>query len=169
MAHSWPSLKSSLATVTLQQSSLVSGYYGPSRQGSDGWTLCVYGLLAFQRGQRFDGPAGLFFGETQIVEALEIEPELRAGAKGMGQAQGRISGDAASSVEDLRHAVGGHTELAGEFRSAHIQCVKFLSQVLARMNSGDRHDDPPSDSQRFQHATDLVHGRATGSKFATGR
>ena len=61
-----------LATVTLQRSSFVLGNYGPARHGSDGWRLCVYGLLAFQRGQRFDRPAGLFFGETQIVKALEI-------------------------------------------------------------------------------------------------
>src|SRR5277367_4035670 len=136
MAHSWPSLKSSLATVTLQQSSLVSGYYGPSRQGSDGWTLCVYGLLAFQRGQRFDGPAGLFFGETQIVEALEIEPELRAGAKEMGQAQGRISGDATSSVEDLRHAVGRHTLLAvahGSRNPAAADVIKTIARQIRRM------------------------------------
>jgi hypothetical protein len=70
------------------------------------------GVLALQRGQRLDGLAGLLFGETQIVQALRIEPELRAGSKEMGEAQRRIPGNAARSIQNLRHAVGRHAKLA---------------------------------------------------------
>ena len=34
----------------------------------------------------FDFPAGFLFGKGQLVELLQIQPELRAGAEEVGQA-----------------------------------------------------------------------------------
>ena len=48
------------------------------------------GVDAFapERRQGLDGLARFLVSQTQLVELLEIEPKLRAGAKEMGQAQG---------------------------------------------------------------------------------
>src|SRR5271163_4776536 len=69
--------------TTLQQGSFVSGNFRLAREPSAGSSLCGCGILALQRGQRLDRLSSLFFGEAQIVEALQVEPELRAGAKEM--------------------------------------------------------------------------------------
>ena len=44
------------------------------------------GLAAMEGWERFDFPAGFLFGEAQLVELLQIQPELRAGAEEVGQA-----------------------------------------------------------------------------------
>lgn len=50
--------------------------------------------------------AGAFVGEAEVVDRLEVEPELTAGAEPMAEAQGGIAGDDAASVDDLADAVG---------------------------------------------------------------
>ncbi len=80
-------------------------------------------FAAFQSGQGFDGFAGFFLGEAQVIEILEIEPKLRTGAKEMSEAQGGVARDRARAMQDLRDAIGRNTELSREFRGAHIECL----------------------------------------------
>jgi len=101
--------------------------------------LCMDGLVALEFGKRFDGFAGLFFGEPQIVETLQIEPELRAGAEEVSEAQSCVAGNAARPIQDLRDAVGGYANLARQFGGAHIERLQFFSEMLTRMNCRDRH------------------------------
>ena len=49
------------------------------------------GLLAMERWELFDFPAGFPLGEAQLVELLQVQPELRAGAEEVGQAQGGVA------------------------------------------------------------------------------
>src|SRR6267142_2304737 len=58
----------------------------------------------------------------------------------MAESQGGIAGDAASTVQDLGHAVGGYGKLSRQFRRAHFQRFQFLGQLFARMNRRYRHD-----------------------------
>ena len=54
--------------------------------GSEGPALGGQGLAALERWELFDFPAGLALGEAQLVELLQVQPELRAGAEEVGQA-----------------------------------------------------------------------------------
>src|SRR6185437_13617286 len=68
-------------------------------------------------GEGFDGRertncfTGLALGEAKFVETLQVEPEFSAGAEEMSQTQCGITGDGASSVDDLGNAVGGNPDL----------------------------------------------------------
>ena len=52
----------------------------------EGPALGRQGLAALKRWELFDFPAGFLFGKAQLVELLQIQPELRAGAEEVGQA-----------------------------------------------------------------------------------
>ena len=78
-------------------------------------------------------------GHMQVMQALQVDPELGAGAEEARQPQGAVSGDRASAVQDRGHAVGGDLDAARERRRAHVQRPKFFSQVLARVNRRRRH------------------------------
>src|SRR2546425_521316 len=84
--------------------------------------LCVDRLVAFQPGKRLDGFSGLLLGEAQVVEALEIEPKLRARAKEMSEAQSGVARNSARPIQDLRDAIGRHVDLSRQFSRAHIEC-----------------------------------------------
>ena len=43
------------------------------------------GLAALEGWEFLDAPAGFLFGEAQLVELLQVQPELRAGAEEGGQ------------------------------------------------------------------------------------
>jgi hypothetical protein len=60
-------------------------------------------LAPLQPGKRLDGFPGLLFGKPQVVEALQIEPKLRTGAKEVSEAEGRIAGDGARGGSARRH------------------------------------------------------------------
>jgi len=126
-------------------------------------------FAAFQLGQSFDGFAGFLLGEAQVIEILEIEPKLRARAKEMSEAQGRVTRHGARAMQDLRDAIGGYAELSGEFRGAHIECLQFFGQVLTRMNRSDWHGGSPNDSQQSPRAMVLATRPATRSKSAIDR
>lgn len=105
------------------------------------------GIGALEGEKRLDGLSGFFLGAAQVAESLEVEPELGAGAEEMGEAQGGIAGDAAGAVEDLRDAVGGHAELAGEFGGAHVERLQFFGQMFAGMDCGECHSDSTDDNR----------------------
>ena len=52
----------------------------------EGPALGGQGLAALEGWELFDFPAGFLFGKAQLVEPLQIQPELRAGAEEVGQA-----------------------------------------------------------------------------------
>ena len=56
-------------------------------------------MWAFEGGQGLDRFARLPLRQANFIEALQIQPELRRGAEEMSQAQGRVAGDGAASVE----------------------------------------------------------------------
>src|SRR3989304_459671 len=90
---------------------------------------------AFQRRQFLDGLTALFFGQPNFVEALKIQPELWARSEKMSQAQRRVSGDRALAVPDRRDPIRRNLEPTRELRGAHVDRVKFLSQVFSGVNS----------------------------------
>src|SRR4029077_6081022 len=51
----------------------------------------------------------------------------------MGQAQSRVAGDTAASIEDLGDAVGRHLELPREFGGAHPQLAELRGQMFPGM------------------------------------
>src|SRR5258707_6948406 len=99
-------------------------------------SLSWYGA---QGRERLDLSAHLRFGRAQIVDSLEIQPDLRAHSEEMPQPQGGIPRDRALSVENAGNAVGRHSESATEFRRTQIQLLELLGEMLARMNCRARH------------------------------
>lgn len=92
------------------------------------------GFAAVEAGEGSDGVAGFLFGQAEVVEGLEIEPELGGGAEEVGEAEGGVAGDGTGAIQDLGDAVGGDFEFAGEFGGAHAEGGEFFGQVLAGMN-----------------------------------
>src|SRR5438067_1025240 len=90
---------------------------------------------AFQRRQLLDGLSALLFGQANFVEALQIQPELWARSEKMSQAQRRVSGDRALAVHDCRDAIRRNLKPTREFRGAHAERLKLLSQVCSGVNS----------------------------------
>jgi hypothetical protein len=80
--------------------------------------------------QRADGFAGFPFGEADLVETPQIQPEFRAGAKEMSQAQRRIPGYGPASIQNLRDAVGRNIEPPRKFGGTHSQLSTFFNQVF---------------------------------------
>jgi len=88
----------------------------------------------FQRGKALDGLSRFLLSEAQLVQTLQIEPEFRAGAKEMGEAQRCIAGNGTFTVENLGDSVGGHIDLTRQFRRAHAERFEFFGQMFAWMN-----------------------------------
>ena len=51
--------------------------------------------------QGLDRLAGFLLDKAQLIELLQVEPELRTGAEEVAQAQGRIAGDGPPAVQNL--------------------------------------------------------------------
>ena len=83
-------------------------------------------------GSSLISPAGFLFGKAQLVELLQVQPELRAGAEEVGQAQGGVAGDCPPAVEDCGYAVGGNLDLPGECCGAHFELSQLLWQGVRR-------------------------------------
>src|SRR5215470_2507213 len=115
--------------------------------------------------ESLNGFADLLFGCAKFVEALEIEPELRASAEEVGKTQSGVPGYGAPAVDNSRDAIGGNPELARESGGAHIESLQFFGQVLPRMDCDQCHwRFSPSDNQRSRRWRDLERSRATRSK-----
>ena len=78
----------------------------------------------------------------EVPVSLQVEPEFRASAEEMPQAQGRISGHAALAVQDFSYTVRRHLELARQRRRAHIQRFKLFGEMFARVYGPAFHDAP---------------------------
>ncbi len=55
--------------------------------------LNVDRIVAFQSWELFDGFPGFLLGKPQVIETLQVEPELRACAKEMSEAQCSVARD----------------------------------------------------------------------------
>src|SRR5260370_22333538 len=58
----------------------------------------------------------LFVCDTDVIGALQVEPELRARAEPMPETKSGVAGDATASMDDLRHAIGRNVDLPRKFR-----------------------------------------------------
>jgi hypothetical protein len=63
---------------------------------------CVDEFASFQCGQGFDGFAGLFLGEAQVIDVLEIEPKLGTGAEEVSESKS----DAVRSLAGKQEGLG---------------------------------------------------------------
>jgi hypothetical protein len=87
-----------------------------------------------ESGQRSDLLAGWSLGHAQIIEALQVQPELRARAEEMTKSQRRITRDRTLTVQYSGHAVRRNRELTCEFRGSHLESSQFLVELLTRVN-----------------------------------
>ena len=93
--------------------------------------LCVVGgTTLVQRRKPRDHSSDFRLGNIQFMQALEVQPEIRAGSEEMSETQCGISGDGALPVQNLGHPIRGHLDVSGQFRRAHVQETKLFSQVL---------------------------------------
>ncbi len=88
-----------------------------------------------QRGQRPHCLAGFTFGDAQLEELLQVQPELGAGAEEVTEPERRVTGDciAARSRTSVTRLVGTLIRRAS-FRRAHAEFLELLGQMFARMN-----------------------------------
>src|ERR1035437_7606747 len=101
--------------------------------------LCVDSGHAFEGGKGLDGFSGFLLGDTQIVEALEIDPKFGGGAEKMRQAQRRVRRDVALSIQDLGDTIGGNLQLTRQRGGAHVEFLQFLGQMFSGMNGNHWH------------------------------
>src|SRR3954447_17243860 len=91
------------------------------------------------RRQSPDLRADLRGGNTNVVCGLQIEPELRARAEPMAEAQRRISGHCALALNDLGDPVRRHSDLPRQFGRRDGKLVQLVGQNLAGMNRRSCH------------------------------
>ena len=83
----------------------------PPSSATAAWPLSVYQAFAVKAWKHANRLAHLLFGYPNVVQRLQIQPELRASPKEMAESQGGVASDAACAVQDLRHAIGGHGDV----------------------------------------------------------
>ena len=75
---------------------------------------CVGRLAVLKGWESLNGLPSFVLSQSQLVEALQIEPELCARSEEMSKAQGCVTGDSALAVQNSCDAVGRHFELTGK-------------------------------------------------------
>src|SRR5438067_2928973 len=101
----------------------------------------------FQGRQSVDRLSSLLLRNPQLIETLQVKPKLRCRTKEMRKTKGCITRNRSSAVQDLSHTIGGNVELPCKLGSAHAKFLQLLSQMLARVNRGNRHNISPNDNQ----------------------
>lgn len=66
----------------------------------------VNGIAAFEFWQFPDGFTGPLLSEAQVINALQVQPELGASTEEMSETQCSVARDGACSVRDLRDPIG---------------------------------------------------------------
>ena len=89
---------------------------------------------AAQPRQRLNRVSGFLLRHPQVVDRLQVQPKPRACMKEMPEPQRGVAGDRALAIENFRNPVRRHLELATELGRAHIERLKLLGEMLARMN-----------------------------------
>jgi hypothetical protein len=92
------------------------------------------GGTAFQCGQQFDGFAEFLLRASQIVQGLQVQPELGACAEEVSEPQCGVTGNRASAIQDLRNPVGGDAEFARQFGGTHVECLELFCEMFAGMD-----------------------------------
>lgn len=90
-------------------------------------------LRRAERRKRLDLSARPVPCNSQFIERLEVQPELRTVPEEVSESKRRIPGDCALPLDDRSDPIRRHSESASEFRSAHVERLQLLSQVFARM------------------------------------
>src|SRR3972149_8309346 len=108
-------------------------------------------IAGLESGKGLNGFASFLLGTADIIKTLQVEPKLRAGAKEMPEAQSRVAGDGALSVQNLSNAVGWHLELTRQFSGAHLERLQFLGEMLTGMDRDYRHDKTSSMIVNYFH------------------
>ena len=70
-----------------------------------------------------------FLCDADIIGALQVEPELRARAEPVPNAQGSVAGDATSTTNDLRHAIGLDVDLARKLGRRDAELGQFVGEI----------------------------------------
>lgn len=92
------------------------------------------GLAVLESRKSLDLFFGLLLGETQLVEALKVQPKLCAGSEEMCETQGGVPRDSALAVEYFGDAVGRDFEVARKLGGAHVERCQFFGEMLTGMD-----------------------------------
>jgi hypothetical protein len=84
----------------------------------------------------------------------------------MAKPQCCVGGNAALSIDNARDPVNRHIDLSRQFGGRHVEFLKFVGKMFARMNRGACHLCFLSDNRRVQHLLDQGTLLATRSKSA---
>src|ERR1700704_2067679 len=84
--------------------------------------------------QACDVGTRLLQGNTDIIGALEIEPELRTGAEPVPKAKSGVASDRALALDDLGDAVRRHLDLSRQLRRRHRDLRKFFGEDFPGMD-----------------------------------
>src|SRR5690242_3085051 len=76
---------------------------------------------------------------TQFVQGLQIEPELRAVAEPMAEAQCGVAGDCPLARNDLADAVRRNAKLPGKLGRADADLFQLVGKDFAGVNRWSRH------------------------------
>jgi hypothetical protein len=90
--------------------------------------------------QRRNFRTNFSFREAQLVELLQIHPELRCRAKPVSKTQRRIGCYAALAVNNACNAVHRHFDLTREFGSRDSNLAQFFGKMFTGMDGGAGHD-----------------------------
>ena len=85
-------------------------------------------------GQPFHNGADAGMRPAQLVELLQVEPELCAGAKSVAEPDRGVGGDRTRTVDDPSDLVDRDADVVRQRRRAHANSLQLFRQVLARMN-----------------------------------
>jgi hypothetical protein len=82
----------------------------------------------------FDPVAMLGARDLQVVRGLEIEPELRRGAKETPEAKRRLSGNGTLTLQDRGDSIGGNAQGTGQRVGGQRNVVHPIAKDLPRKN-----------------------------------
>jgi hypothetical protein len=96
----------------------------PERPNSNRATraaLRVQKFVSLQLRKRLDGLSRLLLSDAQVVQTLQIKPELRARTKEVREPQRGIAANRSGPVHDLRDPIGRHINFSRQFRRRSYQ------------------------------------------------
>src|SRR3990172_4470133 len=137
------------ASSPFEKASFVPGMTIPALR----W-LRLAGRGFFRLGREgLDLRARIFLGHPNVVERLQIHPELRARAEPVCETKSGIAGNRALTVDDLADAVRGHPDLPRELGRADAEFFKFVGENFAGVDRCAGHGQSPfSGSPQFRRS-----------------
>jgi hypothetical protein len=88
--------------------------------------------------------ANLTFGKTQLIELLQVHPELWTVAKPVRKPQRCVGCDASLAMNNARDTVHRYIDLTRKFGGRNAKLAHFFGKVFAGVDGGTRHDGIPS-------------------------